>query len=227
MTHLHSRGSPDQSVVLMYHLPGHAAELTTLLVTRELRWFHDGDVPGAVLDWFEALPGHREQERRTDYYDLIAARTGAGVKYRDGQFMDSKFRLSARHLTTLPPPFSGLVEDWAKISTPIPSGEPPPPNGFVRIGKQLITKRISADTADPGTGSPEAGCEIEIASIDTPVGAAWSLGFESYGLPEARGLAFRAGIDGATSAAFPDGIPLASGYNGGYPMWLAHLALAA
>ena len=211
----------------MYHLPGRAADRTTLLVSREIRWFHDGDTPQAVLDWFSAIPGDPEHEQRTDYYDLVAARTGAGVKYRDAQFMDSKFRLSVRDLTTLPPPFAGLVEDWAKISTPIPPGGPPPPSGFVRVDKQLITKRILADTADQEQGLADAGCEIEIGLIDTPVGRAWSLCFESFGAPEVRGLAFRSGIDAVGAAAFPDSVPLASGYNGGYPLWLAHLALAA
>ena len=30
----------------MYHLPGYAAERTTLMVSREIRWFFDGDAPG-------------------------------------------------------------------------------------------------------------------------------------------------------------------------------------
>jgi len=141
--------------------------------------------------------------------------------------MDSKFRLSARQLTTLPEPFSGLVEDWVKVSSPISPEGPPPPGGFVRLDKQLLTKRIVAETNDAGSGSQEAGCEIEIAAIDTPAGRAWSLCFESFGAPEVRGVAFRAGIDAAASATFPDSIALANGYNGGYPLWIAARSLAA
>ena len=58
---------------LMDHLLGHAAEGTTLLVTREIRWFHRGAVPAAVLDWFTTVPGAYEFEMRTDHYDLAAA----------------------------------------------------------------------------------------------------------------------------------------------------------
>ncbi len=209
----------------MYHLPGHAAERTTLMVSREIRWFFDGDAPGDILEWFSALPGDQEPESRSDHYDLIAARTGAGVKYRDGQFMDSKFRLSARQLTTLPHPFNGTVEDWAKISTPISPDGPPPPEEFIRVDKRLITKTIDADSIVSAEAG-EAGCEIEIAFIQTPTGPAWSLCFESFGPPEARGQAFHVGIDAAATAPFPTSIALASGYNGGYPLWLAGRELA-
>lgn len=212
---------------LMYHLPGHAADRTTLLVTREIRWFFDGDAPRALFDWLNALPGDRALEARSDHYDLVAARTGAGVKYRDGQFMDSKFRLSARELTTLPRPFNGTVEDWAKISTPISPDGPPPPEEFVRVDKQLVTKRVTADTIATSAEVGEAGCEIEIASITTPAGPAWSLCFESFGPPETRATAFRIGIDAAANEPFPTTVVLASGYNGGYPVWIAGRERAA
>lgn len=211
----------------MYHLPGHAAERTTLLVTREIRWFHDGEAPPDVFEWFHALPGGHELEIRSDHYDLIAARTGAGVKYRNGRFMDSKFRLSSRQSTGILQPFDGFVEDWVKISTPISPDGTPPPDGFVRVDKQLLTKRIVADNNDTGADSSEVGCEIEIVSIDTPAGLAWSLCFESFGAPEARSVAFRAGIDAAATAPFPDSVALASGYNGGYPLWLTGRVRAA
>ena len=212
---------------LMDHLLGHAAEGTTLLVTREIRWFHRCAVPAEVLDWFTTVPGAYEFEMRTDHYDLAAAGNGAGVKYRHGTYMDSKFRLSVRHDVALPGPFGGKVEDWVKISTPITPDTPPPPLEFVRVDKQLHTKSFILDHIGFEGERAVAGCEVEIASITSPNGTAWSLCFESFGPPELRRDAFLAGFAGLTATPIPDDIVLTSDQNYGYPDWIARLAIAA
>ena len=192
---------------------------TTLLVTREIRWFHRGILPVAISDWFAALDGDHYEEKRTDHYDVAAANRGAGVKYRDATHMDSKFLLSRRADLDLPGPFVGSVDDWVKISSPIADETDIAASQFLAVDKEMgtIAVWLASDRV--------AGCEIELVSIQTGGTDAWSICLETFGPPELRADAFQLGMRALADAPRP-AVDLTSEANYGYPSWIASLALA-
>jgi hypothetical protein len=168
----------------------------SVLLTREVRWFIDGRLPGPVLDWFTDGTEFGV-ERRIDHYDLDAARRNIGIKRRSTTSMDSKFRVLLLENVALGRGLSGHVEDWMKISEPLGNG-------------------VSTDVTHP----------VEMVSIDAGPVQAWSLCFESYGPPDQRGRAFRAGIDRLLAETpLPSGRSLGPESCHGYPEWISSLAL--
>lgn len=191
---------------------------TTLLVTREIRWFHRGALPHAVHDWFLAIDGDYFEEKRTDHYDVAAASRGAGVKYRDATHMDSKFLLSRRSDLELPARFAGSVDDWVKISSPIAPDTDIAASQFLAVDKDLAARAVWL------TSDHTAGCEIELVAIRTGDIEAWSICLETFGPPEMRADAFHLGMSTLAAAPQPDS-DLTSAANYGYPSWIASLAL--
>ena len=195
------------------------ADMTTLIVTRELRWFHRGPIPAAVFDWFGRLEGDADYEERIDRYDLLAASRNAGVKYRNETYLDSKFLIAIPTDVDVPPSFPGRVEDWVKLSTPIDASQPPHDADFVEVAKEIHTHRYPTPSS---IGSDvERGCEIEVVGIRLGDVEAWSLCFESYGLPEHRAEDFAVGFGYAVDVAAPEDVALTSDESFGYPTWLA------
>jgi hypothetical protein len=110
----------------------------SVLLTREVRWFIDGRLPGPVLDWFTDGTEFGV-ERRIDHYDLDAARRNIGIKRRSTTSMDSKFRVLLLENVALGRGLSGHVEDWMKISEPLGNGVSTDVTHPVELSKELFT----------------------------------------------------------------------------------------
>jgi hypothetical protein len=142
--------------------------------------------------------------------------------------MDSKFLLSYQEYSELPNRLSGRVEDWVKISTPISPETLPPPAQFLEVEKRIHTRRYLLEQPTSHVPSDTAGCDVEITSIRTGDIVAWSLCFESFGVPELREPSFMAGIDGfVRDTPITGDLALTSGQNFGYPTWIATLSNAS
>lgn len=196
---------------------GHSSPISAL-VTREVRWFRNGPLPAEVLAWFGESATLRT-EWRVDLYDVRAAQDGIGRKQRDTSTIDSKVRVGTAESVSLAPGLIGRVEDWLKISRPLGSvttgiSEP------LEIRKRLHTRTFTLEA------SAAAGCEVELAEIRTRLIQAWSLCFETFGRPEHREEALRAGV-----AQFVMDSPLSGGFEFtdesclAYPDWITRHTL--
>jgi hypothetical protein len=188
------------------------------LVTREVRWFREGPLPSDVLEWFIESATYRT-ERRVDLYDVRAAEDGIGRKQRETSTIDSKVRVSTVRNVSLAPGLTGHVEDWLKISRPIESVAKGISNP-IEVEKHLHTRRFSLD------GHDDTGCEVELAEIRTGSVQAWSLCFETFGPPDRREDALRAGVEQfLMSTSCPDGLEFTQESCLAYPDWITRLAL--
>jgi hypothetical protein len=188
---------------------------STALMTREVRWFHDGPLPTSVRDWFTTHSPQTEQ--RVDYYDLASARNGIGRKHRDSTSLDTKFRIDVFPSTPVAPGFTGQVEDWMKISEPLGESREHALTESFPVGKSLITIRIPL--WDDGFG-----CDAELADITAGGMRAWSLCFETFGAHERREDALAAGVHFVTETPPPNGVVFDQETSLPYPDWLAQLA---
>lgn len=185
------------------------------MLTREVRWFHRGAVPSRVVAWFEGLAGGSIPEHRIDTYDVTAARRGIGIKRRNRQTIDAKFPLRTGVLE-LGAGIVGRVEDWVKIIVP-GTGPGTIPNGL-DIDKHIVTHRY------PLPGHPDAGCEVELASITAGSQQAWTIAIETLGPPSALEASFAVGVAGLRSGApAPAGLHFVGSASYGYPVWIQQL----
>jgi hypothetical protein len=196
---------------------GHQGSISAL-VTREVRWFREGPLPAEVLEWFTRSATLRT-EWRVDLYDVKAAEDGIGRKQRDTSTIDSKVRVSTIQDVPLAPGLTGHVEDWLKISRPLGTVATGISNP-VEVRKRLHTRSFSLD------GNADAGCEVELAEIRAGSRQAWSLCFETFGRPEHREDALRAGVEQfVMDTSRPDGFEFTQDSCLAYPDWITRLAL--
>lgn len=190
---------------------------TDVLVTREVRWFHEGAVPDEVLDWFTIGGEVGFRENRADTYDMAQAGRGIGLKYRGGQSYDAKHRVSI-HEPLVFGGFVGIIEDWVKVSHPI--GGPQGIEDPLVIEKQITTRRyvLGGATIDDGSG----GCDIEVSSIRFGGRSYWSFAFETFGHPSRRAQALHGGLEQLLEdSPLPEGLVVSSNLSCGYPKFIA------
>ena len=187
----------------------------SFLVTREVRWFHEGPPPDAVLEWFDDDSILRES--RADVYDLAQARRGIGLKYRGGTAYDIKHRTSV-HEPIMLAGAVGRTEDWVKVSYPI-GGEQGIEEPIV-VEKQIVTKRFElVAESESGEG---AGCEVELSSLRVAGDDYWSFGLETFGSPARRAAALAGALQRLLfETPLPDGAPVSGPMSSGYPEFLA------
>lgn len=225
----HSRDSLDRSHVNLNssRLVAHFVRMDTesgrlnsssVVTTREVRWFFNGPLPSHILDWFASSADHA-YEHRVDYYDLASARNGVGRKHRNGTTLDTKFRVVTFE-SSLARGVTGWVEDWMKMSEPLkglPKQELYHP---IRIEKGLFTRLFLLD------GGGSAGCEVELADVETGGTQAWSLCLETYGDPTLRDGALQTASDRLFGdGQLPRGVELGLDSSIAYPDWISDLVL--
>lgn len=186
-------------------------------MTREVRWFFDGPLPADVRMWFTDYARRGTRESRTDVYDRSAARSGVGIKRRDGATIDAKHRVGDPEVLELWPGVTGRVEEWQKTRE----------SGLL-VGRDqvVISKKIITLTFDHPLSSDDdpIGCEAELASIRVGPHRSWSLCFETYGDPELRVEALQIGIGELLGEDhFPATLSLSASASFGYPEWITRL----
>ena len=202
-------------------MEGPSSDLAVLL-TREVRWFKTGQLPAAVVQWFTADGELGEPEHRIDRYDPASAANGVGVKLRNTETLDAKFRLAYKPDLPLAPGLSGDVEDWMKVSQPQPEDRAAREKMMVRIGKDLITRTYHFEPSTNGTITIPSGCDVELASVRLNGTKAWSLCLEAFGPPAGLEHAFRSAVAMfLDETPLPDDLTFGSEESCSYPDWIA------
>jgi hypothetical protein len=200
--------------------------------TAEVRWFHWGTVPRAVLDWLEQATSLAEtQPPRQDHYLLLPGNTSLGIKLREGQ-IEVKQRLRQHGTARFGEDVAGVVEWWRKWSFPISAaGSGPgawltPATSWLPVDKErrLWRYRLAAD----GTlcqvsldGMPESGCEFELSEVRARGGIWWSVCFEAFG----QETNLEDSLYAVAARLLAPGWPVAmeEGRSAGYPEWISRL----
>jgi hypothetical protein len=163
--------------------------------TAEVRWFWQGDVPHAALDWLDTRPGGAPtEETRTDHYLIVSTTDTLGIKLREGQ-IEIKQRTGPARPTHLSDQAYGLTESWTKWSFGL-ARERPVLNQVIASGawtgikktrwlkEYRITETGSAEFLGPGENAKEV-CALEIAQVTVLDAHAqsrwWTLGLEASG----------------------------------------------
>jgi hypothetical protein len=189
---------------------------TVEVMTREVRWFFHGPLPGGFHEWFTSATHTREH--RVDVYDLASARNGVGRKHRDDAILDTKFRVDVFQSVPIAPGVVGHVEDWMKISESLNGAAMRPLAHPLPVDKKLLGRRYLLN------GDNHSGCEVELAEIEVGRLTAWSLCFETFGNPEDRGLALQSCFERFLSdTPLPHGFELGAEASVGYPDWISRL----
>lgn len=188
-----------------------------VVVTREVRWFFEGDVPEEIHAWFWTTTRPIEQERRLDTYDLEAAERRVGLKVRNSGFYDAKLLVSVMPDTELAPGMKGQIEDWMKVSEPAHEDRAHIFGPRIDVLKDIHTRRYLL-----GGSESSAGCEVELASISTGRARAWTVCFETFGPPELKERAFEFGVDVFNEeSVLPEGFVFTANSSWSYPEWLS------
>jgi hypothetical protein len=190
-------------------------------MTREVRWFFEGEVPGLVSRWFESSAPVLERERRVDTYDVDASRRRIGIKVRGEKLFDSKLLLSVSPGVLLAPGVVGHVEDWLKITEPAHGETKHLGAQRVQVSKTITTRRYSLTGR---SGDLPIGCDVELARVSMGGLRAWSICFETFGLPEVRQEALEAGVEGLLGESpLPPGLVLRGSESFSYPEWIGRI----
>jgi hypothetical protein len=172
----------------------------TRLATVEARWFGDGPVPAALVDWFEAPGDVRHEEARTDRYVRLPGVEAVGVKQRAGRF-EIKARRAGPTARVVWAGRTAPLERWLKWSAP------PAALGDDAVPPMDVDKRRRL-RALPGV-------QVELAALEVAGRAAWTFGLEGAGAADVEAV-----LASAWAAAAP--VP-AIAVAGGYPAWLDRL----
>ena len=166
-----------------------------MLTTTEMRWFKQGNLPTAVLHWFEQdyLGGQLESAAARDdvYLCLDQANVQLGIKLRQGR-LEIKWRQAELGIWQFGQQVQGKAEVWGKWLCEDPTSNYFQPatvvekNSWVSVHKVRSQRfyRVVPDAsviAVPSTESPSQGCSIEITQLSIKGSAWWSLAFEAFG----------------------------------------------
>jgi hypothetical protein len=194
-----------------------------MLVSAEVRWFYRGNPPDAVAEWFDTFDPSSEPSR-TDWY-LQPTDAAMNVKWREGQ-IQPKRRDAPGEDVAFADDIHGLLERWRKWSFALDEEAQVDLSEqalWQAVEKSRLMKKFQRDengrimpvSAD---GYPDAGCQVELASLEAKDEMWWSLCFESFG-PEAQ---LRDLLVETAAHVFHNGSPptLERAHSLGYAAWL-------
>jgi hypothetical protein len=192
-----------------------------MIVSAELRWFWQGELPRTFEDWFYhagAVPGGGVRPRRDRYFHQKGNRE-LGIKVRDEGGTKAR-EVEIKGLVGLLP--ETLSELWCKWTS---SAIPDDPG--ILVEKTRWLRRLSLDQmpVELPLGKdekplnqkpmPQRGCNIELTKVtieNTPE-IWWTIGFEAFGDVTSAPEALRRALDLLRPPAF-DGAKMS------YPAWL-------
>ncbi len=208
--------------------------MTSEYITRELRWFFDEKLPAEVERWFEHdLPGDNVYSPgpRTDLYFLVKDKPDFGLKLREGK-LQLKWRTFMEPFSTSDRQAQGVESTWHKDEWEFSSAEnvragftePSDLKGpRIEVWKDRKQRKYSVSetcelVAVPINDRPARVAVIELTTLDTEYGPAWTLGFDAIGTPEAVEEILQCAAD-KLLADYP-GPALTEESWAGYPKWL-------
>jgi len=204
-----------------------------MLVSAEIRWFWEGDIPSEWDRWFRSGPfPPGGGAARVDEYLLDPRQTELGVKRRGGKLgVEIKGLVCAPFVRVRQGTLSGEAQLWAKWGSEAGLLENPP---TVAIQKRRWLRKfdtaatpvreIALDESElPSRGVavlPAEGCNLELTQLSLEMNRPkwWTLGFEAFGsLDSLRQNLVRA-VEHVTESPAPEG---AAALELSYPAWLA------
>jgi len=207
-----------------------------MLVSAEIRWFWEGDIPSEWDRWFRSGPfPPGGGAARVDEYLLDPRQTELGVKRRGGKpGVEIKGLVCARFVQVRWGTLSGEAQLWAKWASEAGLLENLP---TVAIQKRRWLRKfdtaatpvreIALDESELPSRHSETllaeGCNLELTqlTLQTIRPKWWTLGFEAFGsLDSLRQNLVRA-VEHVRESPAPEG---AAGLELSYPAWLAHCA---
>ena len=160
--------------------------------TVEVRWFYEGMVPPAVLQWFQQADQELvQQPPRMDYYLRITDREGLGIKLREGR-IEIKQRHQQLGIVRFHERVAGAIEYWRKWSFEL--GEmhgglavrAAVDSSWIGVSKArgLRRYRLTGErkvVAMSTEAYADRGCDLELTNVRVGEKAWWSLSFEAFG----------------------------------------------
>lgn len=217
-----------------------------MIHTVEIRWFFEGRLPAAVLDWYSVRGPAAEQPPRTDTYLCLPGCHSCGVKLREGRLEIKAVTAQAGDIQ-LAEGISAPAEGWVKWGTAPAGGRGidelvrfDSSDRLVHVQKRRYLRWYDFDVSAAPTGSMplEFGevCQVELSALHAGFSAGgtpgpesahsdwWSLCFEA-GSRRGRGVRNLAAAGAREFAVRPplrlDGVQAM-----GYPAWLDGLGEA-
>ena len=200
--------------------------------TLEVRWFYQGAMPPAVLEWFQsAVQGIVVQPTRVDYYLRLPDNHSLGIKLREGR-IEIKQRSQQHGLVNFHDGVAGLVESWRKWSLEVAKtgtgleGNLEPASAWILVQKdRLLGKyRLTAGgqiVPIPASEPAGQGCEVELSNIQVGGEAWWTLALEASGQETTLQSSLLAGAGQLFRSRPPQIFSGLDSYS--YPRWMATL----
>lgn len=195
--------------------------------TAEVRWFYHGQIPTAVLTWFEENFEPETQPARVDYYLRLREKADSlGIKLREGK-VEVKPRYSQPEVVRFHDRVVGRLALWRKWSFLLDDVDQldhliTPASSWIDVKKerQMCAYRRIDDRLVPVSlaDDVEQGCEVELAALTIAGRACWSLCFEAYGDEPTLTDTLHLTAKHVLTAAEPPGLDVDNSYS--YPGWL-------
>lgn len=194
---------------------------SSVFASAEIRWFYRGNPPETVSAWFHVLEPTAEQPR-TDWY-LQPTDAAMNIKWREGQ-IQPKRRDAPGEEIIFTEDIHGVLERWRKWSFALDKegdADLSEQAWWQAVEKSRLMKKFQRDEQGrivPADGYPDAGCQVELATLETEGAVWWSLCFESFG-PEGQ---LRDLLIETAAHVFSKGTPptLDLPHSYGYAAWL-------
>ncbi|HSR30031.1 MAG TPA: hypothetical protein VLY63_05650 [Anaerolineae bacterium] len=201
--------------------------------TVEVRWFHRGETPSDVTEWFlRDEPSPDQQPRRIDHYLRLGQRDSIGIKLREGR-IEVKRRQHRHGVVRFHDQIAGVVESWRKWSLPFAAlggdlaNAAMPAASWIAVQKARLLRKYQIVgegqlVSVPAEVFPVQGCSVELTGVHTQGEAWWTLAFEAFGKASTR---YDYLVLAAETVLAREGGPFLfdprDSY--GYPRWLALL----
>jgi len=200
-----------------------------LIVSAETRWFHHGQLPDRICEWFCRGDDVIQEQARTDRYLNLGGCTTVGVKLREGRF-EIKARRAAPRALSLLETVHGLTDGWVKWSSASPelgtsaeSVSAREPQEWLPVRKERWLRWLDIGAADdmPPAGEPPVfGCTAELAQVTLGDMPWWTFALEAMGdASRVEQLLTTAGQ--LYLRSYPPPQPLEETNAASYPVWLA------
>jgi hypothetical protein len=169
--------------------------VTIMLSTVEVRWFHKGKTPQCVLhNYLQKDQPPIAQPPRFDHYLFLPDQDDLGIKFRQGA-IEVKQRTASHGLHHFTAQASGYIETWRKWRFELsPSSQSIPldlelSRNWISIRKTRYLYRYQRQGSDELHQVPQemeipSGCEWELSALQVGKEAApfWSMAFEAFDL---------------------------------------------
>ncbi|TLY22371.1 MAG: hypothetical protein E6K68_03140 [Nitrospirae bacterium] len=162
-----------------------------MFTTAEVRWFFEGPIPDEIERWFYRSSLAHHAGPREDYYLLLPASLGLGLKLREGR-LEMKTLVESRGIRAFTANAVGKVQVWKKEAYGGPAVKEferlrsSAPHLWLAVRKERTLRKFSLEGATIVEVPAHRvflrdGCNAELTKVIVDGSAHWSFYFEAYG----------------------------------------------